>query len=547
MPSPYRLALNWDGAPHSYSPVPQSMEQFLQKVFEPITGTCVDALFWCVGEHSTTWSGGELELVGERTNRKYEDAAAWTHAENIRRMLDRGEDPLQAIVARGHELGIAVYASLRMNDNHFNGAQPRDLPTMQHVELTQLRQEHPDWVLGDRTSDWFALSWNMAVPEVRANRIAHVREMLTQAEEIDGIELDWQRHAFHLPTELAHRLRYCITDVQRSVRAMCNEVGQKRGRPVVLTARVAGSIAQSRRQGYDIDAWLAEGLVDVLVPAGNAATDDSIDVHEWKQLVRQYDSVAICPGTDSGIPRMTATPEEAHIGPEPAPISEVLKARALGARYLGQGADGLYIFNFHQGYQVNISAVDGSYRYNTRLLTELGCAENLAKLDKLYVATHRVTKPEGAWRGAFDVDREWGQVPVPLLPTFTSRGAVVTLRLGPEEAHSSRVAVTLRLRLEQWTGVGDQIEVRWDGLALGTPLPTPSRPTNQIIEVNHDKWMRYDLRSLDVSAGLHTVEVILLERNPQVLSDIVLTDVEVLFDYGAPPAEPALRPKVGRL
>jgi hypothetical protein len=30
-------------------------------------------------------------------------------------------------------------------------------------------------------AEWFALSWNMAVPEVRANRVAHVREMLAQA------------------------------------------------------------------------------------------------------------------------------------------------------------------------------------------------------------------------------------------------------------------------------------------------------------------------------------------------------------------------------
>ena len=548
MVPPYRLALNWDGAPHSYSPVPQSLEQFLHKVFEPLTGTCVDALFWCVGEHTTTWSGGELEVVGERTDRKYEDAAAWTHAENIRRMLDRGENPLRAIVDRGHELGIAVYASLRMNDNHFDGAQPADLATMQHVELTKLRQEHPEWLLGDSTSEWFALSWNMAVPEVRANRIAHVREMLAQAEELDGIELDWQRHAFHFPTELAYRLRYCISDVQRSVRAMCDEVGHNRGRPVILTARVAGSIAQSRRQGYDLDAWLEEGLVDVLVPAGNAATDDSIDVDEWKALVAKHGSkVAICPGTDSGIPRMTDTPEESNVEPEPAPISETLKARALAARYLGQGADGLYIFNFHQGYQVNVSTVDGSYRYNTKLLTEIGSAASLVGLDKLYVATHRVTKQEGPWRGAFDVDREWGQVPVPLLPTLSSRGAVVDLRLGPELKPG--VEVTLRLRLEQWTGVNDRIEVRWDGFIVGPELPSLSPAANTIIEVNHNKWMLFDLShdSFDVSQGVHAVEVTLLQRNPQVLSTIMLTDVEVLFEYRKPPTELICRTEIGKL
>ena len=301
------------------------------------------------------------------------------------------------------------------------------------------------------------------------------------------------------------------------------------------------------RQGYDVEAWLEEGLVDVLVPAGNAATDDSIDVGEWKALAARCGSAAyICPGTDSGIPRMTPTPEQAHVGPEHPAINETLKSRGLGARYLSQGADGLYIFNYHQGYQVNVSAVDGSYRYNTELLTELGSAESLAGLDKLFVATHRVTKPDGPWRGAFDVDREWGQVPVPLLPTFSGRGAVVSLSLG-EEAQRQRegCTVTLRLRLEEWTPV-DRVEVRWDGHRLvWPPLPPPALAAGTIIEVTHDQWLRFALDSraggagagevVDVGGGVHRVEVILLERNPQVLSEITLTDVEVLFDYGMPP------------
>lgn len=54
------------------------------------------------------------------------------------------------------------------------------MPTLQSVELTEMRRQHPEWLLGERTSEWFALSWNMAVPEVRANRIAHVREVRRQ-------------------------------------------------------------------------------------------------------------------------------------------------------------------------------------------------------------------------------------------------------------------------------------------------------------------------------------------------------------------------------
>ena len=89
---------------------------------------------------------------------------------------------------------------------------------MDDVELTDMRAEHPEWLLGDQTSEWFALSWNMAVAEVREQRLAHVREMLRY--DWDGIELDWQRHAFHLPEEEAYRLRYVLTDLVRAVRLL---------------------------------------------------------------------------------------------------------------------------------------------------------------------------------------------------------------------------------------------------------------------------------------------------------------------------------------
>ena len=163
-PPDYGIIYNWDGAPHGYSPVPQSMDAFLDKTYAPLEDTQVGALFWCVGEHATRWPSDALELVGDLHQRRYENAASYTHTENIRRMLDRGEDPQQAVIDRGHQLGLHVYASLRMNDNHFNGAQPSDLQTLHHVELTKLRKDHPEWLLGEDTEEWFALSWNMAIP-----------------------------------------------------------------------------------------------------------------------------------------------------------------------------------------------------------------------------------------------------------------------------------------------------------------------------------------------------------------------------------------------
>ena len=158
-PPVYRIIYNWDGAPYGYSEVPQSMDAFLNKVYAPLKDTQVDALFWCIGEHATRWPSDVLELLGDVHDGHYENASVSVmHTENIRQMLEWGEDPQQELIERGGQLGLHIYASVRMNDNHFNGRQIADLKNLHHTELTHLRIEHPEWLLGDKTSEWFALS-----------------------------------------------------------------------------------------------------------------------------------------------------------------------------------------------------------------------------------------------------------------------------------------------------------------------------------------------------------------------------------------------------
>ena len=153
MPRPpdYGIIYNWDGVPHAISEVPQSMEAFLDKVYAPLEDTQVGALFWCVVDHAARWDSDELEVLGDVYGRTYGDAYSYTAVENIRQMLERGEDPQAALIQRGRELGLQVYGSVRLTDNHLDGAQPEDLKTLDHAELTRLRIDHPEWLLGAQT------------------------------------------------------------------------------------------------------------------------------------------------------------------------------------------------------------------------------------------------------------------------------------------------------------------------------------------------------------------------------------------------------------
>ena len=92
MPKPpaYGIIYNWDGAPHGFVEVPQSLEAFLDKVYAPMEGTQVGAHFWCVGEHAAKWKSDDLEVIGDLHGRRYESTFSYYLTENLLEMLERG-------------------------------------------------------------------------------------------------------------------------------------------------------------------------------------------------------------------------------------------------------------------------------------------------------------------------------------------------------------------------------------------------------------------------------------------------------------------------
>ncbi|MCZ6678023.1 MAG: family 10 glycosylhydrolase [Candidatus Poribacteria bacterium] len=511
-PPQYSILYNWDGAPHGYSEVPQSMEAFLEKMYAPMEETQVGAHFWCIGEHAARWESEVLEPLGDVHGRRYESAQSYIHTENIRQMLERGEDPQEALITRGHQLGLHVYASIRMNDNHFNGAQVADLETMHHTELTRMRIEHPEWVLGDQTSEWFALSWNFAIPEIREHRYAHIKE-ICERYDWDGVELDWQRHAFHLPQDDGYRLRYVLTDLQRAVRRMTDESARKRGRPFYLAARVAGTLEMCRQIGYDIPTWVNEGLVDILIPAGGAATESSPDVAAFVKLCRDKE-IAVYPGFDGGLPG-------AFVGPEDAQTKDQMRTRAIASRHHKAGATGIYVFNWHAN------------RDSRRtLLSQIGLPDTLRGTDKIYAATHRFLQKEGEWRGAYRNDRIWGEVPVALKRTLTGEGPTITLDVADDLSADTPKKVELRVRLDQWVQ-GDVVRISWDGVVLEAPEVRYCAINNphRISDVSGAAWLCFEMDAAKVEVGQHEVKVALEVRHPRVACDVVLTDVELVVVF----------------
>ena len=211
-----------------------------------------------------------------------------------------------------------------------------------------------------------------------------------------------------------------------------------------------------------------------------------------------------------------------------------MRTSAIANCYHRAGAAGIYVFNWHAN------------RDSKRpLLTTIGTPETLAAQDKIYAATHRYIQREGAWRGAFRIDRIYGQVPVDLERTLTGEGPTITLDVADDFRAHPPQRVQLRLRINEWTD-RDTVRVWWDGEALVAPeiaycrLSDPAPPGGafqplpqwrDIADVSSAVWLCWDLGKTGMAMGEHAVRIAVQERNPQVAAALTLTDVELVVRY----------------
>ena len=525
-PPPYGIIFNWDGTPDGYSEYPQSQQQLLDLIYAPIEETQVGALFWCVGTEEAKWPSETLPVVGDEEERVYDSVKQMRRTEGLRAMFARGENPYSALVERGHAMGIHVYCSIRMNDNHFWSDTARRQPPLKPAEmarvsrsgLTSIRKSHPQWCLGaDDAPKWAATSWNMAIPQVRDYRFQYIKEACRLAD-WDGVELDWQRHAFHLPENDAYRLRYTLTDLQRAVRRLADEIAEERGRPFHLAVRVGASRETCRRIGYDIETWMQEGLCDIVATNANSGTDPGVEVEAFLELAESK-AIQLYPGFDShgesGTGRLIGSKgwREAWY-------------RGLAKGYFDRGASGVHIFNWH--------ATRSSHR---SLLSTVGAPETLERTDKVYAAAKRTIRARSELRyGSERDDRLYGETPVALYRTLTGDGPKFHIRVHDQAAAEAKAGhlfrVGLYIELAHFAPA-DRVGVTLDGCELDAPsirnlaAEDPDDPA----DVAENSWLVWDLDPQQADWGEHEIQIRLLERDVRIRPPLVVENVELYINY----------------
>ncbi len=426
-------------------------EDVLQQRTAALAGTQVDTLFYCAND--AFGSSKRPSKVWQLFNSK-----GGIHARNrVVELANAGVDILRVMVGFGHKNHMEVFANVRMNDVHDGGRAADDVIRFKD---NQFKTQHPEYLVGKinqrtKTGSWSAV--NYALPEVREHMFRYLEESCRDYD-IDGLELDFFRHpcffkATYLGKPCGDEERAAMTELIRRTREMMNEIGKKRGRPLLLSVRVPDSVGYCRAIGLDIEHWLESAWVDLLV------------VTSYFQLGDWGDSVAL--GRKYRVPVYPSLDEARSKNEEVlAARMTMLAYRGRAAAAWGAGMDGIMLFN-------QTDPASAHWR-------ELGDARALEAMDKDYFASVRgLGKANGgnlsyeAWLTGESLHPD-NPRPVP-----AGKAATAKIRLGAMRADEAKCTLRLRfahpadiaaLRVEMDGAVVESLHAEGDWVEAALPV-----------------------------------------------------------------------------
>jgi len=349
---------------------PTSIEEFLSRRTKGLEGTQVDTISWCPVHSGFGWAIYNTKVCDIMGRDRKEGAIAapggWNHPD----ALLEGKDCLEIIIDFCRRHDIEMWAAIRMDDNHDQWrptdrtpwkadrperwlAQPLDMGGGLEEKaflISEAALEHPErWVPRGSCGCWYNVDYGRE--DVR-EKIFEIIADICERYEVDGIELDFLRGPLYFSAnaqgqpDAGQENRDKMTALVRRLRKMTEEVGMRRGRPIVVAARTPDDVEMAKAIGFETPLWLEEGLIDILIVGA------AWRIRPWRESVEL--------GHSHGVPVYACAIESG------AP-HEVIRGRALAA-WAG-GVDGIYTFN--------------EFDPKSLVWNELGDPEKLQQLDRI--------------------------------------------------------------------------------------------------------------------------------------------------------------------
>lgn len=496
---------------YRYDP-PMSLHQLRQPVDE-ILGTGVDLISYGLASGHTFLHDSRVGLKwGEKSKEHNSGVMWWRAAENLLCALKAGYDPLKVVVDRAHEKGVRVMASLRINEG--------SPPTGQNLYMVgKLKYEKPEVMIGEADTDnsGAAGAYDFARPEVRQERLAVIEEVCDRYE-ADGLEIDDYVRVFFKRDEVETNTSL-LTDFVREVRELLDRIGKKRDQQLYLAARVHPVEAANLDIGMDVRTWLAEKLVNLVIPSSGGAESSFVDSNPMAQWLIESAHAA---GAWVYMPTSKVPYDDRNH------VQTVEMIRAAAATHHAIGADGLYM-------------ADLSWPHTEReyqILREMGDPDIYARKKK-----HYTLGPKAPKKTPHQLQR--------YLPVTLEQGRAVRMplfigdALGRALADGELERVTLGFRVVQ-TCPEDRLRFRFNGQDLSVAEAQVRTYYGGIVSYGASRgglparidthyWFHFDLPLSLPREGGNEVEVTMEKHFTALTASRVLQSVELHISYKRPP------------
>ena len=484
---------------------PLTPEIMWDEMIEPHVGSAIDGFIWSSGAYTYNF---ETE-IGERSDSRSPG--------NLEQFIEKHGGPLAVIPKLCRKAGMDFFPSFRMNQ-HYDS------------DMTdKLRLEHPEYLINrgkeplKGSMEWgIGRGLDFSFEEVRKMKADVILETIERFD-VDGVELDFMRHPGYFKVEQAISNAYLITDMVKYIRDGMDKLGEINNKKYDLIVRVPASFSASLGIGLDVETWIEEDLVDIVVAGGGFIPFDS-PIHEFVQK---------------------ASSKNIHIfgcleGLRPA--VDQLTLRAIAANYWNQGIDGIHLFNLY--------SMSASWKQNE--LKELSSPDKLKHLDKRYERDRSYSRFGTAshLHMSFRNGIPKTQLPLAIETTLTNQTADVEINVADdiEDAISKNILADCELELLFDGFNDDEISVsinnrnlNWDDAITdpnGWDFVHYKVDTNwnyypsQLDKKNDEGYCaKWTLNSELIKSGINTIQIKMIKPDSSRIDSLILNNVRLSIKY----------------
>ena len=440
------------------------------------------------------------------------------------RWWEAGIDPVEVLLTEAKKRGREVFFSYRINgsdnDDLFDPPRPFDQPI-------PVKAEHPDWLI----YKWHPY-WNFSFKGVRDLKLDVVREV-AEMYDFDGIQIDFARIPVLFPEEqwLHHNI---LTDFMRDVRTTLLDIGEKRGRPLLMAARVPEDLMGCHFDGMDVEAWVRDFLVDILVVGTRTA---NADVAAFRHITKNT-PIKLYPSFDD------------HHSTDGYREPDLEVWRGTCANWWLQNPDGMHTFNLMVSSPESAQnlGINPSPRWETqrKVFSEIGSSDTLQGRDKVFFVERRggghaeyVVPSPANWhtpRHMYFQTNMLATLPAALADDG-GEDTLLTLNVADDVNAASGAIdqITLRIAISDGAGEGLSVEEKLEEFASGVEvrlnnilLDTPRTETVETSKGDAFKnWLIFTVPPRYLAVGANLVGVRLNQRLPAVFGRIQIEKLEL--------------------